>query len=282
MAFPAGVKRAPPVAHPLISVPGRYLRWGYVLGLNPAATVRQSVRRRGLPLKKTVCLTALLGLSLLACARELGADQTTGRWTSDSVLAMMDKSAADFRSLTADLQHIKYTDVVKDTSTETGQIFVRRDQKMRIEITKPDPRTILRTGDSLYVFAPKINRVEEYDLGKNRAMVDQYVLLGFGTKSDDVLKSYNVSLTDEEELDQRKTLVLELTPKSEDIRRQITKIDMWIDEASWLPIQQKFFEAAAGDYFLFHYTDMKKNLKISDSKFKQDWPKDVNRVKPRA
>jgi outer membrane lipoprotein-sorting protein len=253
-----------------------------VLRWHPAATIRQSVRRRGLPLKKTVCLTALLVLSVLACAVELGADQTTGRWTSDSVLAMMDKSAADFRSLTADIEHIKYTDVVKDTSTETGQIFVRRDQKMRIEITKPDPRTILRSGDSLYVFTPKINRVEEYDLGKNRAMVDQYVLLGFGTKSQEVLKSYNVSLTAEEELDQRKTLVLELTPKSDDIRRQITKIEMWIDEASWLPIQQKFYEAAAGDYFLFHYSDIKKNLKISDSKFKQDWPKDVNRVKPHA
>ena len=233
-------------------------------------------------MKKIVCLIALLGLSVLACARRLGADQTTGRWTSDSVLAMMDKSAADFHSLTADIEHIKYTDVVKDTSTETGQIFVRRDQKMRIEITKPDPRTILRSGDSLYVFTPKINRVEEYDLGKNRAMVDQYVLLGFGTKSQEVLRSYNVSLTAEEELDQRKTLVLELTPKSDDIRRQITKIEMWIDESSWLPIQQKFFEAAAGDYFLFHYTDMKKNLKISDAKFKQDWPKDASRVKPRA
>lgn len=233
-------------------------------------------------MKKTLCLTTLLGFSVLACARQLGADQTSGRWTSESVLSMMDKSAADFRSLTADIEHIKYTDVVKDTSTETGQIFVRRDQKMRIEIMKPDPRTILRTGDSLFVFTPKINRVEEYDLGKNRAMVDQYVLLGFGTKSQDVLKSYDVSLTGEDELDQKKTLVLELTPKSEDIRRQIAKIEMWIDESSWLPIQQKFFEAAAGDYFLFHYTDMKKNLKISDAKFKQDWPKDASRVKPRA
>lgn len=233
-------------------------------------------------MKKIVCLTALLGLSVLACARQLGADQTTGRWTSEGVLAMMDKSAADFRSLTADLEHIKYTDVVKDTSTETGQIFVRRDQKMRIEIAKPDPRTILRTGDSLFVYTPKIKRVEEYDLGKNRAMVDQYVLLGFGSKSQNILKSYDVALTGEEEIDHRKTFVLELTPKSEEVRRQITKIQMWIDPSSWLPVQQKFFEAGSGDYFLSHYSNMMKNLKISDSKFKQDWPKDASRVKPRG
>jgi outer membrane lipoprotein-sorting protein len=242
----------------------------------------QSIRLQGLILKRILCLTALLGFSALACAVRMHAGQSAGHATTESVLAMMDKSAADFRSLTADIEHTKYTDVVKDTSTETGQIFVHRDQKMRIEITKPDPRTILRTGDSLFVYTPKIKRVEEYDLGKNRSLVDQYVLLGFGTKTQNILKSYEVTLTGEEELDHRKTLVLELTPKSDEIRRQITKIQMWIDQSSWLPLQQKFFEATAGDYFLFHYSNIMKNLKINDAKFKQDWPKDVSRVKPRG
>jgi outer membrane lipoprotein-sorting protein len=233
-------------------------------------------------LKRTLFLIALLGLSAAACVLQMRASQASGQWTTERVLGMMDKSASDFRSLTADLQHIKYTDVVKDTSTETGQIFVRRDQKMRIDIQKPDPRTILRLGDNLFVYTAKINRVEEYNLGKNRAMVDQYVLLGFGTKSQNILGSYDVTLTGEEELDHRKSLVLELKPKSEDIRKQITKIQMWIDESSWLPTQQKFFEAAAGDYFIFRYTNMMKNLKISDSKFKQDWNKNVTRIKPRG
>jgi len=226
-----------------------------------------------------------LVLVSLACAagglRTL-AGQSTSSWTLDGVLGMMDKSAQDFHTLTADLEHIKYTAVVSDTSTETGHIFVRRDEKMRIEIVKPDSRTILRTGDSLFVYNPKINRVEEFDLGKNRSMVDQYVLLGFGTKSENIKKSYLVSVVGEEELDHKKTVVLELTPKSDQIRNQIIKIQMWIDEASWLPIQQKFFEAGSGDYFLFHYINTMKNLKIGDGKFKQDWPKSVSRVKPHA
>src|SRR5437762_13256001 len=118
---------------------------------------------------------------------------------------MIDKSAQDFRTLTADIEHIKYTAVVKDTSTETGHIFVRRDEKMRIEIAKPDLRTIPRTGDSLFAYNPKINRVEEFDLGKNRSMVDQYVLLGFGTESGNISKSYLVSGVGEEELEHKKT-----------------------------------------------------------------------------
>jgi outer membrane lipoprotein-sorting protein len=203
-------------------------------------------------------------------------------WSTESVLDMMDKSARDFRTLTADIEHIKYTDVVKDTSSETGKLFVRRDEKMRIEFMTPDRRTILRNGDSLFVFTPKINRVEEYDLGKNREMVDQYVLLGFGSKSENIKKNYLVTLLGETEFDHRKTVMLELTPKSDQVRKQITRIQMWIDEASWLPVQQKFFESGSEDYLIFHYTNMMKNLKIGDSQFKQDWPKGVSRTKPRS
>jgi outer membrane lipoprotein-sorting protein len=203
-------------------------------------------------------------------------------WSTESVLDMMDKSARDFHTLTADIEHIKYTDVVKDTSSETGKLFVRRDEKMRIEFMQPDRRTILRNGDSLFVFTPKINRVEEYDLGKNREMVDQYVLLGFGSKSENIKKNYLVTLLGETEFDHRKTVMLELTPKSDQVRKQIARIQMWIDEASWLPVQQKFFESGSEDYLIFHYTNMMKNLKIGDSQFKQDWPKGVSRTKPRS
>jgi outer membrane lipoprotein-sorting protein len=224
-----------------------------------------------------------LFLSLIFAASVTPASPAQGtQWTVDSVLAMMDKSARDFHTLTADIEHIKYTDVVKDTSTEIGKLLVRRDEKMRIEFFQPDRRTILRTGDSLFVFTPKINRVEEYDLGKNRDLVDQYVLLGFGTKSDNVRKSYDVNVIGETELDNKKTVQIELIPKSDQMRKQIAKIQMWIDEASWLPIQQKFFESGSGDYLIFHYTNVMKNLKIGDNQFKQDWPKGVTRTKPRS
>jgi len=238
---------------------------------------------QGFSLKNAVSFVALVGLCVLAGVLQLRASaaQESPRWSTESALSRMDKSASDFRSLTADIEQIKYTEVVKDTSTETGQVFVRRDQKMRIELTKPDPKTILRTGDSLFIYTPKINRVEEYNLGKHRAIIDQYMRLGFGTKSQDLRKSYDIKLAGEEEIDHRKTLLLELTPKSEEIRNQITKIQMWVDESSWLPIQQKFFEASRGDYFLVKYSNMMKNLKINDAKFKPDWPKNATRVKPR-
>jgi outer membrane lipoprotein-sorting protein len=209
----------------------------------------------------------------LAELNAFGSNQATGKLTLEYVLSMMDHAAEDFTSLTAAIEHIKYTAVVQDTSTETGEIFVRRDSKVRIDFQSPDPRTILRNGDNLYIYTPKINRVEEINIGKNRAMVDQYLALGFGTRTDTLKKNYEVTLTGEEELEGRKSAVLELIPKSDEQKKQISKVLIWVDEASWLPVQQKFLEAGSGDYLLVRYTKAMKNLKLGDGKFKPDWPK---------
>lgn len=210
------------------------------------------------------------------------ANQGSGKLNLEYVLSMMDRSAEDFHSLTAAIEHIKYTAVVKDTSTESGEIFVRKDGKMRIDFQSPDPRTILRNGDNLYIYTPKINRVEEYNIGKNRAVVDQYLALGFGTRTELLRRNYEISLTGEEELDGHKAAILELTPRSDEQKKQISKVVMWIDQSSWLPIQQKFIEAGTGDYVLSHYTKVMKNLKLGDGKFKPDWPKGTKVEKPRG
>jgi len=225
---------------------------------------------------------ALVAIASLAAARPPARSQAGRSWTIETVLAQLDRTARDFHTLTADLEHTKVTVVVDDKSTETGQIFVRRDDKMRINVTTPDPRTILRNGGTLYVYTPKIKRVEEYDLGKRKSLVDKYVLLGFGTKGSDLRKNYLITLQSEETLDNRKTLLLELTPKSDQVRDQIAKIQMWIDESAWVPVQQKFYETGSGDYFIFHYTNVVRNTRLGDSLFKPNWPKDTTKIKPHA
>jgi outer membrane lipoprotein-sorting protein len=231
-------------------------------------------------LKKTALFALILLLGWLELPALAGSGQNSGKLNLDYVLTMMDRSAEDFRSLTAALDHVKYTAVVKDTSTESGEIYVRKDSKLRIDFISPDPRTIIRNGDNLYIYTPKINRVEEYNIGKNRALADQYLALGFGTRAESLKKSYTVSLAGEEELDGHKMALVELVPRSDEVRKQVTKIVMWVDEASWLPVQQKFLEAGSGDYFLSRYRNVMKNLKIGDGKFKADWPKGTKIEKP--
>ena len=222
-----------------------------------------------------VALLVLLTAPRVALA---GPNQTA--WTIDAVLKQLDASAKEFRSLAADVERTKVTVVVNDRSTETGQILVRRDDKMRIDLTQPDRRTILRDGNALYVYNPKIKRVEQYDLSKHRELVDQFLLLGFGTSGADLKKSYLITVLGEDMLDKQKVILLELTPKSEEVRNQVSKIDLWIDESTWLPAQQKFFETGSGDYFIIRYTSVVRNVKIHDSRFKPHWPRGTTKIKP--
>jgi outer membrane lipoprotein-sorting protein len=221
------------------------------------------------------------GFVVLAALGASFASQARPNWTLDTVLRQMDTEARAFHSLTASIERTKVTVVVDDRSTESGDLYVH-DEKMRIDLIQPDKRTILRTGDNLYVYNPKLGRVEEYDLGKNRALVDQFLLLGFGTPGRDLEKNYLMTLLDEETLDNKKVILLELTPKSDKVRDQIAKIHLWLDESNWLPVQQKFFETGTKDYFIIHYTNIVRNPKIHEARFKPHWPKGTTKVHPQG
>ena len=200
----------------------------------------------------------------------------------EAVLKQVDRQAKTFESLTVNVERTKVTVVVDDHSTESGQMQVRRDDKMRIELTSPDPRTILRDGDHLFVYTPKAHQVEEYDLSKHRDLVDQFLLLGFGTSADSLKKGYLITVEGEETLGNEKVARLELTPKSEEVRQQISKIELWLDESNWLPAQQKFYETGTEDYFIIRYTNFARNVSLPDSRFKPRWPGGVTRVKPQG
>ena len=135
------------------------------------------------------------------------ASQSHGPWTLEGVLRQLDAQDKTFHSLSADVERTKVTVVVNDRSTETGSILVRGD-KMLLQMKAPDARTILRTGDTLYLYTPGLKRVEEYNLGKNRTLVDQFLLLGFGTSGKELQKSYLITLMGEPMLDDNGDVLL--------------------------------------------------------------------------
>jgi outer membrane lipoprotein-sorting protein len=226
---------------------------------------------------RVVCVAASF-LALFLAIRPAGARNPT---PLETVMAHLDDNAKDFHSLSADMERTKVTVVVNDHSTESGSISLRG-EKMLLQMKAPNERTILRNGDTLYLYTPGLKRVEEYDLGKNRTLVDGFLLLGFGTSGKELERGYEVALLNEGPLDDRKAAELQLTPKSEEVRKQISKIHIWIDESTWMPVQQEFIEAGSGDYSIVRYSKMVRNPTIPDSVFKPHWPKSTERIKPQG
>jgi outer membrane lipoprotein-sorting protein len=228
-------------------------------------------------------IATALGIAALLCAgAPLASAQNRANWTLEDLLKQLDDEAKSFRGLSANVERTKVTVVVNDHSTETGQILVRGDDKMLLELNPPDGRIILRDGGKLFVYNPKAKRLEEYDLGKHRALVDQFLLLGFGSSGNDLKKGYLVTLQGELTIDKKKVFLLDLTPKSDKVREQFSKIQLWIDQATWLPVRQKFLETGSGDYLEINYTNLMRNPKIPDSRFKNIWPKKVTKIKPQG
>jgi outer membrane lipoprotein-sorting protein len=233
-----------------------------------------------LRVKRTAARLAVWVALGLACAGGLRAQNHAPR-TIESVLTQLDEQAKSFHGLSADVERTKVTVVVNDHSTAIGTILVHGD-RMLLQMKPPDARTVLKTGDSLYVYTPGLKRVEEYNLGKNRSMVDEFLLLGFGTPGRQLRNGYQASVLGEPTVDEKKTVELELIPKSEAVSHQFSKIQIWFDESTWLPVQQQLYETGSGDYSIVRYSNMVRNPAIQDSQFKPHWPKGTEKIKPRG
>ncbi len=184
------------------------------------------------------------------------------------ILSRMNDAAKRLKTVSANLEYTKVTALVNDKSTEQGRLYFHKSKnpEIMIEMDKPDAKFLLFKKDKGQIYLPKINQIQEYDLGQRGTLVQQFLLLGFGSETGELMKSYTVKFLREEDLEGDTTAVLELVPRKESIAAQLTKVEIWISEESWLPVQQKFYEPG-GDYLIAHYTSVKVNRKLSSSTF---------------
>jgi outer membrane lipoprotein-sorting protein len=197
--------------------------------------------------------------------------------------ARLDRAAAGFRSFSANMQRLTHTDVINSDDIDRGTIKLKRsnaraDLKMLIDITEPDPKAVSVQGKKGELYYPKMQTVQEYDLGKFREWLDQFYLMGFGTTSKEILESYTVRYLGSETKGGKPVSGIELIPKSKDILQHIKKFELWISDKDGLPIEQKIYPP--GQYIVVTYTNININPDIPDSALKLQLPKGTKREFP--
>lgn len=196
------------------------------------------------------------------------------------ILSHMDDSAKHLKTISADIEYTKVTVLVNDKSTEAGKMFFRNSKspEILIDFKRPAAKVILFKKDKAEIYLPKINQIQEWDLSQHASLIQQFLLLGFGTDTKELEKMYKTKYLREEQLDGNMTVVLELIPRKESVAAQLSKIHLWVSEASWLPVQQKFFEVG-GDYSIARYSAVKVNRFIPSSVFRIHAAKGARRLK---
>ncbi|HTS05726.1 MAG TPA: outer membrane lipoprotein carrier protein LolA [Candidatus Eisenbacteria bacterium] len=200
--------------------------------------------------------------------------------TLESVLKKMDAVAAGFHSAQAEFEWDNYQKVIDEiVDVETGTIYYRRvgkDTEMMADVKKtgtsaaqlrPEPKYVLFSEGKVKMYTPKTEQVMVYDLGKNRADLESYVVLGFGGSGQDLQKAFDVKFDGTESINGINAAKLELVPKSEKVRNNYNKMILWIDPDRGISVQQQFF-TPQGDYRLCKYSGIKINEKIGDDVFK--------------
>lgn len=165
--------------------------------------------------------------------------------------------------MTADVKMTTHTAIINDTNVESGTFRMQRlkGQEVRAVLDfsgQSDARQIGFLGRIVRIYYPKLNSYQDYDLGKNTDVLNQFLLLGFGSPGKDLASSYDITDAGQEKVNGRDTNKLILVPKSAEVAKRLSKIEMWILDDAAYPVQQQFYEPS-GNFRIITYTNI--NLK---------------------
>lgn len=199
----------------------------------------------------------------------------------ESVLTQMDRASEKFKSAQADFEWDQYQKIVNETDIQKGKVSFLHgtETQMSADITEPDKKILVFMNGKLSFYQPKIEQVTEYEAGKNRAEVESFLVLGFGSRGHDLAKQFTVKYLGREVVDGVKTAKLELTPLTPKVRSMFEKIVLWIDTDRDVSLKQQAFEPA-GDYRLAKYFNIKLNPKLPDDIFKLKTTSKTKIVRP--
>lgn len=219
------------------------------------------------------------------CALLCGA--TAQAETLADILARMDQAAREFHSLSATMKRVHFTSVLGESEEIDGVVRLKRAKGGAskvgttgvLDFRQPEQRTIFIKGKSVQVFYPKANTVEFYDTSKYASNIDQIILLGFGTTSAELRGSYDLADGGTQNLNGSDTTRIVLTPKPAELKKLITRIEMWFPQGQSNPVRVKFSEPS-GDYEVVDYSDIKVNPALPDSAFEPQFPANAKKIYP--
>jgi len=210
--------------------------------------------------------------AVLACA---GWAQPTAEF-----LARLDRLAKTFTGAKAAIRNTNHYASGLPDDIQTGVFLLKRDSgtkvRMRIDFTGSNTYTVSLHDQLAEEYHPKLNEIHEYDIRKYKEMSQTLFLLGFGMSGKQLAANYDLRELRREKAGGENATRVELVPKSADVLKAITKIDLWISDRTDCAVQQKFY-FPGGDYRLVEFSDVRVNPNIPSSEL--ELPKGAKRVR---
>jgi outer membrane lipoprotein-sorting protein len=187
----------------------------------------------------------------------------------DEVLRQMDAASLKFQSAEAKFQWDLYERVVKQTTSQAGTIFFKKQGAttvMGAKIDSPSAKFLEYRNGTLRLFDPVSDHLTIITSKGNQAQMESFLTLGFGGSGKDLVKAWTISDLGDEVVNGVQTAKLDLVPKDPAVRNNCTHLTIWIDPARGISLKQSFYMPSE-DYRTAVYTDIKYNQKVDEKQY---------------
>jgi outer membrane lipoprotein-sorting protein len=187
----------------------------------------------------------------------------------DEVLRQMDAASLKFQAAEADFRWDLYERVVKQTTTQTGTIYFKKERGstvMGARIVSPSTKLLEYRDGLLRLFDPGTNHLTTFTSKGNQAQMESFLTLGFGGSGKDLAKAWTISDLGDEVVDGVQTAKLDLVPKDPAVRNNCTHMTIWVDPVRGISLKQSFY-MPSDDYRTAVYANIKYNQKVDEKPY---------------
>ena len=216
-------------------------------------------------------LSRLAVILLLAAPLTLHAQVKPGEL--DQALRQLDAGSARFKSTEADFLWDFYELVVKETTTQHGIIYFKKNAaklEMGARINPPQAKYLSYKDGKLALFDPNTKDLKIYTAGQNRAQYESFLTLGFGGSGTELAKAWTITDLGTEQMSDGAATVpvtkLDLISKDPGVRNMFSHIIIWVDLNRAISLKQQFF-TPSGDYRTATYTNIRYNQNINTAPY---------------
>jgi len=188
----------------------------------------------------------------------------------DATLKALDQSSAKFTSAQASFHKDLYTALVKDHDLQEGITYAVRkngSSEVGIKITGKGARTVEYKNGTARDYNPGTNCYDSYSAAKSKGTIESLLALSFGASGKELEANWTVTdlgsdtiTTDGKPVKVEK---LDLVPKEQGLRNNITHVQLWTDLATAISHKQIVY-APTGDTQTATYSLIRLNSKDVD------------------
>jgi len=156
----------------------------------------------------------------------------------DQVIKRIKTKEKSLKTVIAKYRQTKKTYLLHEPLHSEGLIYFDSSGKLLMKVTSPSPLMILFKHNTFLVYYPEISKAEKRYVGNVENIIRKY--LGIGQSAEALKEQYTIQPTTKTKSG---GYYLKMIPQKQAVAKHIDSIEVFINQATWLPKQIVFTEA---------------------------------------